>query len=141
MINLYRSSSTYTFLKEQGILPLPCVRTIRRYLSLVKTQCGFDKQFFQLLKKKISMLNSIQKHGILVFDEISVRESISVNSQTLTYSGLEDFGGEIKSSGLKANHCLVFIFQSLSTNFSQPIAVFASKGPVKGISLQIIVLY
>lgn len=87
------------------------------------------------------MLNSIQKHGILVFDEISVRESISVNSQTLTYSGLEDFGGEIKSSGLKANHCLVFIFQSLSTNFSQPIAVFASKGPVKGISLQIIVLY
>jgi hypothetical protein len=45
---------------------------------------------------------------------------------------LEDFGGEIGSSGLKANHALVFIFQSLTLNFTQSIAVFASRGPVKG---------
>lgn len=81
------------------------------------------------------MFTSSQKHGVLVFDEICVRESINVNCQTLTYSGLEDFGSEVNSSGLKANHCLVFLFQSLTANFSQPIAVFASRGPVKGIIL------
>lgn len=49
---MYRSTSTYTFLREQEILPLPCTRTIRTYLSLVRTQCGFDEKFFLLFKKK-----------------------------------------------------------------------------------------
>lgn len=78
------------------------------------------------------MLSKEQKHGMLVFDEIFLRESLQVNSQTLTYSGLENFGGEIENSGLKANHGLVFLFQSLAANFTQPIAVFAANGPVKG---------
>eukprot|EP00102_Acyrthosiphon_pisum_P020235 XP_016657445.1 PREDICTED: uncharacterized protein LOC107882880 [Acyrthosiphon pisum] len=43
-----RSSSTYVFLREQDILPLPCPRPIRKYLSLVKTKCGFDEQFFKI---------------------------------------------------------------------------------------------
>jgi len=98
----------------------------------VKTTCGFDDQFFQLFKKKIKMLRPEQRHGILLFDEIFVRESVTVDSQNLTYKGLEDFGGEIPTSGLKANHGLVFLFQSFSANFTQPIAIFASRGPVKG---------
>lgn len=113
----YRSSTTYNFLREQDILPLPCPRTIRKYLSLINIECGFDKQFFQLLKKRVGILANEQNHGMLVFDEIFLRESFNVNSQTLTYSGLEDFGGEIDSSGLKANHALVFMFQSLALNF------------------------
>lgn len=34
---------------------------------------------------------------------------------------------------MKANHGLVFVFQSLGANFCQPIGVFAAKGSVKGI--------
>lgn len=135
-----RSSSTYLFLKEQEILPLPCTRTIRMYLSLINTQCGFYEKFFLLFKKKVAMLKKEEKHGVLVFDEIFLRESLQVNSQTLTYSGLENFGGEIESSGLKANHGLVFLFQSLGANFTQPIAVFASNGPVKGLVLAQLVI-
>lgn len=61
----------------------------------------------------------MQKHGLLLLDEMSVRESISVNSKTLTYSGLVDFGPEDedltslpKPSSLndKATHALVFMF-------------------------------
>lgn len=100
----YRSSTTYNFLREQDILPLPCLRTIRKYLSLINIECGFDKKFFQLLKKRVGVLTREQKHGMLVFDEIFLRESFNVNSQTLTYNGLEDFGGEIDPSGLKAMH-------------------------------------
>lgn len=74
-----------------------------------------------------------QKQGILVLDEVFLRESISVNSQTLTYIGLEDFGDELENkSSQKANHALVFMWQSLADNVVQPIAVFASKGSVKG---------
>ncbi|XP_016664700.1 uncharacterized protein LOC107885562 [Acyrthosiphon pisum] len=43
-----------------------------------------------------------------------LRESLSVNSRSLTYIGLEDFGNEElvrKNSNLKANHGLVFMWQ------------------------------
>ena len=58
-----------------------------------------------------------------------------MNSRTLTYTGLEDGGDEIESkheSNLKANHGLVFMWQSLGENVAQPVAVFASHEPVKG---------
>lgn len=77
-----------------------------------------------------------QRKGILLIDEVFLRSSISVNSRTLTYTGLEDFGGELPSRETeKADHGLVFMWSSLADNFSQPIAVFASKGPVKGITI------
>jgi len=68
-------------------------------------------------------------------DKIFLRESISISSRTLTYTGLEDCGDEIESkqeSNLKANHGLVFMWQSLGENVAQPVAVFASHGPIKG---------
>jgi len=34
-----------------------------------------------------------QRKGILLLDEVYLRSSISVNSRTLNYIGLEDFGG------------------------------------------------
>jgi len=86
---------------------LPCFRTVRKYLSQVKSECGFDEKFFQLLKKKISILTNEQKHGMLLFDEIMLRESIHVKSSTLTYSGLENLGKDYpqdQNTSLKANH-------------------------------------
>lgn len=74
----------------------------------------------------------------MLLDEIFLRKNIHVNSRSLTYSGLEDFGGEIESkvgSSEEADHGLVFLWQGLATNVTQPIAVFASKGPVKGFTI------
>lgn len=56
---------------------------------------------------------------MLVFDEIMLRESIAVNSTTLTYMGLENCGNELPTENNiteKANYGLVFAFQSLSAN-------------------------
>jgi len=50
---------------------------------------------------------------------------------------LENFGNEINhktTSSEKANHGLVLMWRSLAENFTQPIAVFASKGSVKDIN-------
>jgi len=101
---------------------------------MVKSDCGFDEKFFKLFKTKMSLLSDTEKHGVLIFDEIFLRESISVDTKTLTYCGLEDFGKDNSNlnSGQKADHGLVMMFQSLGSNITQPIAVFASKGPVKG---------
>jgi len=139
-----KSPSAYSGLRVNKIMPLPCIRTIRNYLSAINTSCGFDESFFELFKKKIESKNTMQKHGLLVFDEISVRENISVKSHTLTYSGLIDFGKEDEvcnqlptpnSLDDLAYHGLVLLFQPLANTYTQPIAVFASRGPVKGDTL------
>jgi len=52
-----------------------------------------------------------QKKGILLLDEVYLRSSISVNSRTSSYSGLENFGGELPSRDTeKADHGLVFMW-------------------------------
>ncbi|KAL5239019.1 hypothetical protein ACI65C_006429 [Semiaphis heraclei] len=139
-----KSPSGYSFLRDNNIMPLPCVRTVRNYLSNISTSCGFDDNFFELFKKRLESKNVMQKHGLIVFDEISVRENLAVKSRTLSYSGLVDFGKEDevcselpKATTLDdlANHGLVLLFQPLADNYSQPIAVFASRGPVKGLTL------
>lgn len=131
----YSSPSGYKFLRNQKLLPLPCVDTIRKHLLAIKGECGFDNSFFKLLKKKFLHKTIDQKKGILLLDEVFLRTSLSVNSRNLTYTGLENFGNEIYSkteSSELADHGLVFMWQSLADNVTQPIAVFASKGPVKG---------
>ncbi|CAI6374501.1 unnamed protein product [Macrosiphum euphorbiae] len=83
-----------------------------------------------------------QRHGLLVFDEISTCESIAVNSANLTYTGLVDFGEEGekgKTFSDKANHGLVFMFIPLEDNYAQPVGV-ASKGPTKGVVLTQLVI-
>lgn len=110
---------------------------------MIETPCGFDDKFFELLKVFFDKKSDVQKHGVLLLDEISLRESISVNSATLTYTGLVDFGPDGKQSadvGEKANHGLVIMFQPLADGYSQPIGVFASKGPVKGDVLATLIL-
>lgn len=114
-----RSPAGYSFMQNNKLLPLPCIRRIREYLSMINTTCGFDGQFFELLKKHLEIKIDIQKHGVLIFDEISLRESVSVNSRPLSYTGLIDFGEEdheinnlSKATNInyKATHGLVFMF-------------------------------
>lgn len=132
-----RSPSGYNFLNKNNILPLPSISSIRRYLGLINMTCGFDPSFFALLKKHLENKTEFQKHGILLVDEISVRESITVCSKSLTYRGLVDHGEDYKASDIneKATSGLVFMFQPLADSYSQPVAVFASRGPVVGTEL------
>ncbi|EFN85675.1 hypothetical protein EAI_00101, partial [Harpegnathos saltator] len=114
---------------------LPCTRTIRSYFTNINTKCGFDSNFLQLLKKSFASKKPMQRHGVLLLDEINLRKSISVCSKTLTYSGLVDFGDEgpqATSIEDQATHGLVLMFQPLADTYTQPVAVFASKNPVRG---------
>jgi len=87
-----------------------------------------------LLKKKFDLKSEQQKQGVIVSDEIFLKENICVNSRTLTYMGLEVFGEELNrktNSSQRANRSLDFTWQSLADHFVQPIAVFASHGTVR----------
>ncbi|XP_025405488.1 uncharacterized protein LOC112679789, partial [Sipha flava] len=112
-------------------------------MCMSKNWLWLRSDFFKLLKKKLLNKNKFRRKGILLLDEINLRESITVNSRTLTYTGLEDYGEEIKSkqkSNLKANNALVFMWQIFGENVAQPIAVFTSHVPVKGVDLAKLVI-
>jgi len=78
-----RSPSGYKVLRKQNILPLPCINTIRKHLLAVEIGCGFDKNLFKLLTKKFSTKNNFEKKGVLLFDEISLRESLVLTLENL----------------------------------------------------------
>jgi len=88
-----------------------------------------------MFKLALDKKKEIQKHGVILLDEIYLRESVNVNSKNLTYTGWIDFGSEnIRPINLDepADHSLVIMFQPLADFHSQPITVFASKGSVLG---------
>lgn len=129
-----RSPGYYDFLRKNH-MPLPCTRTIRSYFSAINTKCGFDEQFSQLLTKHFNTKTAMQRHGVLLLDEINLRKAVAVCSKNLTYVGLTDFGNDgLQSTDIndQATNGLVLMFQPLADKYTQPIAVFASKNPVNG---------
>ncbi|KAJ3656494.1 hypothetical protein Zmor_015567 [Zophobas morio] len=135
-----RSPAAYRFLRNNDILPLPQISTVRKYLSRVSIKCGLDQQFFEAFKKKVEGKNSFQKQGILIFDEMTVRQNIELNVTNTKLIGIQDFGLEhpktSKTADKKADHALVFLFSSLTDQeFNQPVAVYAAKGPTNGTCL------
>lgn len=68
-----RPSLAYKYGLEQQLLPLPRTVIIRKHSPVVKTDCGFDSQFFNSLKKRTSLKNEKQRHGVRLFDEIQLR--------------------------------------------------------------------
>ncbi|KAF0751081.1 Uncharacterized protein FWK35_00013066 [Aphis craccivora] len=106
----------YKFMLKNEILPLPCVQTIKRHLSLVKLDFGFDPAFFEMFKTKINLKTEQQKYGVLIFDEMSVRKSLKTDPITLRYQGVVNFGnddiGSTKNEAL-ADHANAMPFQAI----------------------------
>lgn len=134
-----RSPATYKFIRNNDIMPLPNVSTIRRYLSRVKVNCGLDDEFFQAFERKLKTENTFEKQGILIFDEMSVRQSIELNVKNMKLAGIQDFGAQhnltSRTVERRADHALVFMFSSLAGNFNQTVAVYGAKGATGGTCL------
>ncbi|KAH6946164.1 hypothetical protein HPB50_011978 [Hyalomma asiaticum] len=125
-----RSPAAYEFLRRNNLMPLPAVSTVRKYISLVRPDCGFDGKFFEAFKKKLLNKKDRQRHGILVFDEMQVRQGRDVNARTFSYIGQVQH--DDTSEPPLADHALVFMFVPFADSYTQPVGVFASRGPTKG---------
>ena len=113
-----------------------------RYIALIETPCGFDPNFFQLLKEKLSTLSDVDLDSILALDEIGTRKRVSVDSKNLAYKGLVDFGEKDRLVDIseKADHGLVFMLVPINNDSAQPIAVFAANGPTPGSTLALLII-
>ena len=130
-----RSQSNYEYLQRHEILSLPCHNTLRNYLSILSDKCGYDDDYFQLLKKSFEQKNTMNRNGLLIVDEINLRKSVAVSAKNLTYVGLTDMGDKAMPSNDfsdLATHGLVITFQLIADGSTQTIGVFASANAVAG---------
>lgn len=58
-----KSTAVYTFLQENGYLPLPNPRTLYGYLRSLKADFGFDAGLFAVLREKLQGVPERERRG------------------------------------------------------------------------------
>ncbi|KAH7934183.1 hypothetical protein HPB49_022511 [Dermacentor silvarum] len=130
MCLLLHSPAAYDFPRRNDLMPLPAVSTVRKYISLVRPECGFDSKFFESFKKRLLNKKDIQRHGMLVFHEIQVRQGREVNARTFSYIGQVQHPDT--SEPPLADHALVFMFVPFAGSYTQPV-VLRPKGQPRAV--------
>ena len=102
---LYKQSgSAYRFLSK--IFSLPSRKTIMKLLNRIPICPGLHNEVFTILKAEVkNFSNVLDKHCILMFDEINIQPQVQPNMREGTVEGFEDFG--FKRSEQIANHSQV----------------------------------
>jgi hypothetical protein len=108
---------------------LPSVSTLRRTVSAIDVKPGFNDNILEALKHKVQAMSPNAALCTVVFDEMSIKETLSYNPQTDDVDGLEDFGTCGKTCFV-ANHATVFLVRGLTADWKQPVGYFLSSGPI-----------
>ena len=127
-LSLYHTNpKCYKMLRK--LFSLPCVSSLKRYMSRVDLQPGFHQQIIDGLKLKISDMAPSSKLCAIVFDEMAVKESLSYDVRQDCVEGLENFGCLGKTKYI-ANHASMFMVRRLVEKWKQPVGYFLSSGPM-----------
>ncbi|CAL8071306.1 unnamed protein product [Orchesella dallaii] len=133
-----RSPKGYRQLRADEVIPLPHPNHLTQYLRGIPCQFGFNDFIFAELEKQFRDKLGRDCQIVLVFDEVKVQEAITFDKSTLKFQGFIDyaeFTGDLKvkpNAPKEADHCLVFMIQSLNSKMTQPIASFATRGAAPG---------
>lgn len=127
-----RSPSCYSLLRR--MLVLPSRKTLLIILNKVPFRCGVDKKVTSFLKESVSKMNDADRHCVLMFDEMSLKEHVQYCPREDKVIGLVDNGNS--RSGDLANYAVVFMVRGLRTKWKQPVACYFTRGGMKGKELK-----
>ena len=135
LLKIY-SPKGYRHCLSHDLLPLPSEVHLRRLTKGLKCTYGINEQAVDAIQNCFQNEEDEDKcFGIVVFDEVKLREEIQFNSNSLKIDGFVDLG-EFTPKGDKnvlANHALVFMFiPLLLLPWVQPVAVYASRNATPG---------
>lgn len=79
-----KSPVLYKHLRNNKILALPTIRTMNNYIRGDETDCGISKGVLNGLKIKLDgmRLTEKERHGVLILDEMSLKEHVDYDSNT-----------------------------------------------------------
>ena len=91
-----RSPSTYEAMCKSGLLKLPSQRTLglRDYTHVIKPSSGFSDEVDEMLMKegRINEIEEWQKHVVLIFDEMHIKEDLVFDKTTGELKGFIRLG-------------------------------------------------
>jgi hypothetical protein len=120
----YHSPKTYQFLAKT--FRLPSISSIRRWLTKIPANSGVNLVFREILKQCFEKAKPEDRVCALIFDEVSIKSSLSYAAGPDHVEGLEDFGPVLGRSKKIANQALVFMVRGLKQKWKQPIAYYFS---------------
>ena len=96
---------------------------------------GFSQSALDALTLKVQAMHPTDRNVALVFDEMSIKQSLVYNEGTDSVEGFEDFGN-LGQTRYTTNHATAFMVRGLASKWKQPIGYFLSSGPIKAKILQ-----
>ena len=107
------SRSAYTFLKDESILTLPSISTLKKVTKSLNNSKGLSNENY--LKMRFSQLNEYERNIILIIDEMYV-------SRKVEYSAGEFTG--MSSDGNVASTMLCFMIRSVVGKYRDLVAIY-----------------
>lgn len=105
---------------------LPCVQSIRNWITLKLIQPGVNEAIFGGLAKRILEMEDKERDIILSFDEMTSRRNFTYNKKLDNIDGFHDYGNGQRLNILSKDLCTFFI-RSLHMRYDYkiPIACYA----------------
>ena len=98
-------------------------------------QPGFNESVLEALKVKVTTMDVRDQNVAIVFNEMSIKQSLIYNTGKDVVEGFEDFG-PMGQSRYIANHAIAFMVRGLASKCKKPVGYFLSSGPMKGTILR-----
>lgn len=129
----HHSPKAHRFLSS--VFLLPSVSTLHSWLRKIPLSTGWSKPTLAVLKRKAETLPKEEALCGIVFDAMSIKESLHFDKASDSIIGREDFGEHGKS--LKtANHALVFMVKGLVKNWKMVLGYFFYAGGIRTCKLK-----
>jgi len=117
MLLKIKSPKAYTHLRNNQMLPLPHPSTLQRLIQGMPCEFGFSDFVFEQFRKEYINKSPKEREGVVMFDEIKVREEVAYDKLNYNFNVFIDYGGECEediemSKEDLADHALVFMFKS-----------------------------
>ena len=106
-------SSAYSFLRDEKILCVPSVNTLRKVSRRLSAANGLHNASY--LKLRVSKLNEFERNTVLIIDEIYVAKRVE-------YSGGEMTG--LTCDGVVASTLLCFMAKSIVSKYKDIISIY-----------------
>ena len=140
-LRLYnKSHASYEDLRNSRVLRLPSGRTLSDYRNFNHQSSGWKAETLNSMKSEFLALKPTKRAhlGMLLFDEVKIKEGLVFDSATWELLGFTDIQEEsellLSEPGPKskvpqvATHVMQFFFRSVFNKFTHPCAYFLTNG-------------
>lgn len=110
-----QSPKMYRFL--QKFLVLPTKKTLGRHSAKLIFETGVNQKLFSYIKDRVQELPEIDKHCVLVWDEIGLKAHLDYSQSRDLIDGFVDLG-DIRRPTF-ATHSLNFMIRGINTPYKQ----------------------